>query len=75
MLELDLGALDNPAGKQTLSDILLYHVVSGEVPSSNVTECMTATAVNGQTLSFTVSDGVMVNGANVTVPDVATSNG
>ncbi|MGB0201140.1 MAG: fasciclin domain-containing protein [Candidatus Poseidoniaceae archaeon] len=72
---IDLGALDNPAGKQTLSDILLYHVVSGEVPSSNVTECMTATAVNGQTLSFTVSGGVMVNGANVTVPDVATSNG
>ena len=72
---IDLGALDNPAGKQTLSDILLYHVVSGEVPSSNVTECMTATAVNGQTLSFTVSNGVMVNGANVTVPDVGTSNG
>ena len=72
---IDLGALDNPAGKQTLSDILLYHVVSGEVPSSNVTECMTATAANGQTLSFTVSDGVMVNGANVTLADVGTSNG
>ena len=72
---IDLGALDNPAGKQTLSDILLYHVVSGEVPSSNVTECMTATAVNGQTLSFTVSNGVMVNGANVTLADVGTSNG
>ena len=72
---IDLGALDNPAGKQTLSDILLYHVVSGEVPSSNVTECMTATAVNGQTLSFTVGNGVMVNGANVTLADVGTSNG
>ena len=72
---IDLGALDNPSGKQTLSDILLYHVVSGEVPSSNVTECMTATAANGQTLSFTVGDGVMVNGANVTIADVATSNG
>ena len=72
---IDLGALDNPSGKQTLSDILLYHVVSGEVPSSNVTECMTATAANGQTLSFTVGDGVMVNGANVTMADVGTSNG
>ena len=72
---IDLGALDNPTGKQTLSDILLYHVVSGEVPSSNVTECMTATAVNGQTLSFTVAGGVMVNGANVTLADVGTSNG
>ena len=36
---------------------------------------MTATAANGQTLSFTVGDGVMVNGANVTIADVATSNG
>ena len=72
---IDLGALDNPAGKQTLSDILLYHVVSGEVPSSNVTECMTATAANGQPLSFTVSGGVMVNDANVTTADVSTSNG
>ena len=72
---IDLAALDNPAGKQTLSDILLYHVVAGDVPSSNVTECMTATAANGQTLSFTVGNGVMVNGANVTLPDVTTSNG
>ena len=68
---IDLGALDNPSGKQTLSDILLYHVVSGEVPSSNVTECMTATAANGQTLSFTVGDRVMVNGANVTTAETS----
>ena len=36
---------------------------------------MSATAVNGQTLAFTVGDGVMVNGANVTTADVNTSNG
>jgi len=72
---IDLAALDNPSGKQTLSDILLYHVISGEVPSSNVTECMTANAVNGQPLAFTVDNGVMVNGANVTLADVGTSNG
>ena len=36
---------------------------------------MTATAVNGQTLAFTVGDGVMVNGATVTLADVGTSNG
>ena len=72
---IDLASLDTPAGKATLSDILLYHVVSGEVPSSAVTECMSATAVNGQPLSFTVNGGVMVNGANVTLADVSTSNG
>ena len=72
---IDLAALDTPEGKQTLSDILLYHVVGANVPAANVTECMTADAVNGQPLAFTVGDGVMVNDANVTTADVATSNG
>ncbi|MBV19172.1 MAG: hypothetical protein CMA56_04850, partial [Euryarchaeota archaeon] len=72
---IDLAALDTPEGKQTLSDILLYHVVDASVPAANVTECMTADAVNGQPLAFTVGDGVMVNDANVTTADVATSNG
>ena len=72
---IDLAALDTPEGKAALSDILLYHVVNGEVPAANVTDCMTASAVNGQTLAFTVNGGVMVNGASVTTADVATSNG
>ena len=72
---IDLASLDTPEGKAALSDILLYHVVSGEVPSSALSDCMTATAVNGQTLAFTVGDSVMVNDATVTLADVATSNG
>ena len=72
---IDLASLDTPEGKAILSDILLYHVVAGNVPSSAVTECMSADAVNGQPLSFTVNGGVMVNDANVSLPDVATSNG
>jgi uncharacterized surface protein with fasciclin (FAS1) repeats len=72
---IDLAALDTPEGKTALADILLYHVVPGAVPASAVTECMTATAVNGQPLSFTVGDSVMVNGATVTSADVNTSNG
>lgn len=72
---IDLASLDTPEGKAILSDILLYHVVSGEVPSTAVTECMSADAVNGQPLSFTVGSGVMVNDANVTLADVSTSNG
>jgi uncharacterized surface protein with fasciclin (FAS1) repeats len=72
---IDLSALDTPEGKTALTDILLYHVVPSAVPASAVTECMTATAVNGQTLAFTVGDSVMVNGATVTSADVNTSNG
>ena len=72
---IDLAALDTPEGKATLSDILLYHVVPGTVLSSNLSDCMSATAVNDLPLSFTVGDSVMVNNATVVTPDVATSNG
>ena len=70
-----MAALDTPEGKAALADILLYHVVGSAVPASAVTDCMAATAVNGQPLAFTVGDGVMVNGANVVLADVNTSNG
>jgi len=73
---IDLAALDTVEGKAALTDILLYHVIAGEVPAENVTECLSATAVNGNPLSFTVGvNGVMVNDANVTATDVPTSNG
>ena len=72
---IDLTALDNDEGKATLTDILLYHVVSGSVASSALTNGMTATAVNGDDLTFTVGEGVMVNDANVILADVEASNG
>ena len=72
---IDLAALDNEAGKAALTDILLYHVVSGSVASSAVTDGMTAAAVNGYDLSFSVGAGVMVNDANVILADVMATNG
>ena len=72
---IDLAALDSEEGKATLTDILLYHVVSGAVPSSAVTDGMSAAAVNGDDLSFAVGEGVMVNDANVVLADVPASNG
>ena len=68
---IDLAAVS----QSDLADILTYHVVSGAVPASAVTDCMSADTVNGNPLSFTVDGGVMVNGANVTLADVNTSNG
>ena len=72
---VDLAALDNDEGKAALTNILLYHVVSGTVPSSAVTDGLVAAAVNGDDLTFTVGDGVMVNDANVIMADVPASNG
>ena len=72
---IDLEALDTDEGKTALADILLYHVVAGEVPSSAVTDGLVAAAVNGDDLSFTVGDSVMVNDATVVLADVPASNG
>ena len=72
---IDLNALNSDEGLATLSDILLYHVVSGAVPSSAVTDGLVAAAVNGDDLTFTVGEGVMVNDANVIMADVPASNG
>jgi uncharacterized surface protein with fasciclin (FAS1) repeats len=73
---IDLSTFDTEEENATLSDILLYHVVSGSVTASDVTDGMSAEALNGDDLSFTVSDGsVMVNDATVTTADVMASNG
>ena len=71
----DLASYDTPEGKTELIDILQYHVLDSEVPSSAVTDCLSVNAINALPLSFTVDNGVMVNDANVVTADVATSNG
>ncbi|MBC8155661.1 MAG: fasciclin domain-containing protein [Bacteroidetes bacterium] len=76
---LPVGTVDTlvlPESKETLTGILTYHVVAGKVMSSDLTDGMTATTVNGQTLTFHLTDGkVMVNGAEVIIADVDTDNG
>ena len=73
---IDLAALDNADGKATLTDILTYHVYSGAVQSSAVTDGMTVTMLNGDDATFTVTDGtVKIGDATVTLADVPTSNG
>ena len=73
---IDLASFDTDEEIATLVDILTYHVVSGQVLSTDLTDGMKATALNGDELSFTVSaDGVTVSGATVTSADVMTSNG
>lgn len=66
---------------QNLTDILTYHVVSGTVLSTDLTDGMETTALNGGTLTFTVdSMGVevgtaAVGPAMVIVADIVTDNG
>lgn len=64
---------DIPAS--VLEEILLYHVVSGEVPSSAIATGEVAT-LNGLNVTLATTGGITVNGANVINPfDVEATNG
>lgn len=69
-------SLLKPENKQKLTDVLTYHVVSGNVYASDVVELSEATTVQGSTIDITVTDdGVMVDNANVVATDIEASNG
>jgi uncharacterized surface protein with fasciclin (FAS1) repeats len=61
---------------EALSQVLLYHVVEGEVMASDVVELESAPTVQGEDIAITVEgDSVKVNEANVVSTDVVASNG
>jgi len=60
---------------ETLTNILLYHVVAGEVTAADVVGLTEATMLNGETVSISVNGGVMVNDANVIATDIFAKNG
>ena len=73
---IDLTTFDTDEENATLVDILTYHVVSGKVMSTDLTDGMEAAALNQDTLTFSVSSSeVKVNDAVVTLADVESSNG
>ena len=67
--------LADPTG--ALTDILLYHVVAGEVPASAVVGLTSAATVNGASVKVAVEDGgvVLDRFANVIITDIQASNG
>ena len=71
------GTLDSLlADTEALTQVLLYHVVPGEVMASDVVELDSATTAQGEDIAITVEgDSVKVNQANVIATDVIASNG
>ncbi|HSJ82710.1 MAG TPA: fasciclin domain-containing protein [Acidimicrobiia bacterium] len=71
------GTLDSLlADSEALSQVLLYHVVPGEVMASDVIELDSATTAQGEDIAISVEgDSVKVNQAEVIATDVAASNG
>ncbi|MEO0750689.1 MAG: fasciclin domain-containing protein [Pseudomonadota bacterium] len=75
---LPKGTVDSlllPENKDQLVSILTYHVVAGKVMSTDLSDGMTATTVQGSDITIGTTGGVTVNGANVVAADVAASNG
>jgi len=71
------GALDDLlADPEALADVLTYHVVDGDVMSTDLSDGMEVEALNGDTLTITIDgETVKVNDATVTTADIETSNG
>jgi uncharacterized surface protein with fasciclin (FAS1) repeats len=76
---LPTGAVDNllkPEMKKDLTGVLTYHVVPGKLMAADLKDGQKLKTVQGKDLTVTVKDGkVMINGANVTIADVVSSNG
>lgn len=64
-----------PENKDQLVAILTYHVVPGKVMSTDLSDDMEAATVQGETVTIDLDSGVQVEGANVVIADVETSNG
>ncbi len=75
---LPAGTVENllkPENKDQLIAILTYHVVSGKVMSTDLSDGMKAATVNGAEITITTAGGAKVNGANVAAADIVASNG
>jgi len=72
------GTLDSLlADPEALKQILLYHVVAGEVKADQVVGLTEATSVEGSPIKISVADGVVTlnDSAKVVTTDVMASNG
>ncbi len=73
------GTVDNllkPENQQQLQQILLYHVVSGQIMAADIGSGAQPATLQGSTIDVVGSaSGVTVNGAKVVAADVVTSNG
>ncbi|GAE34162.1 fasciclin domain-containing protein [Halalkalibacter akibai] len=71
--ELDMTAEELLASEE-LANILLYHVVAGNVKSADLEDGMEVETLNGEKVIISL-DPVQVNDANVITADIEASNG
>ncbi|MBK5111815.1 MAG: fasciclin domain-containing protein [Thermoleophilia bacterium] len=72
----ELERLLKPANQDELANILTYHVVSGDVMASDLSDGQKIETVQGDKLTVKINgDKVMINDATVVQADVEASNG
>ncbi|NSX53511.1 fasciclin domain-containing protein [Parasulfitobacter algicola] len=64
-----------PENQEQLAAILTYHVVPGKVMSTDLSNNMEATTVQGTDVTIMTEGGVTVEQANVVTADIEASNG
>ena len=72
--ELGVSGIDQLTAAQ-LSPILLYHVVQGNVLSTDLSNGEVGTLSGSNTVSVDLSSGVKINDSNVIAADIQGSNG
>jgi uncharacterized surface protein with fasciclin (FAS1) repeats len=77
--ELPEGTVEilvKPENKQQLTSVLAYHVLVGKIMSTDLSDGMKATTVNGEEVTVHLKEGkVFINDAEVVLADVTTDNG
>lgn len=58
-----------------LGEVLLYHVVSGKVMSTDLSNGLEAATLNGEAIKVDLTDGVKINSSNVVTADIEATNG
>jgi transforming growth factor-beta-induced protein len=58
-----------------LSEVLLYHVVSGNILSTDLSNGLKAATLNGEEITVDLTSGVKINNSTVTTADVLAKNG
>ncbi|MDP2086853.1 MAG: fasciclin domain-containing protein [Gemmobacter sp.] len=64
-----------PENKDKLVSVLTYHVVPGQVMSTDLSNGMKAATVQGAEITIMTEGGVKVDAANVVTADIAATNG
>lgn len=75
-IQKDVDTLLKPENKEKLASILTYHVVAGNAMAADLQDGQELTTVEGGKLKVSIKgDKVMIGNAQVTMADVAASNG